>query len=67
MEQPFYNALCFTNTADDLIQCAAEGKVDQNGTKSHGKQERWLIFFFDGEINQKQADQVHDKLLPGDG
>lgn len=65
-EQPLNNTACFSHTLCYLINCSGERKIDKNGAKAHGQQQCRLTSFFDCHVNQADADQIHDTLLPCD-
>ena len=38
-----------------------KGKIDQNGTKAHGKKKRRFHLLLNGKVNEKKPYQYHNK------
>lgn len=63
VEQPFNDAVNLSDAGHGLVDDAGQRKIDENGAEAHGQKQRRLVLLFDCEINEQEADKIHNYLL----
>ena len=61
------NALALADALDHLVEDAGARQVDEDGAEAHRQQQRGLIVLLDGEVDEREAHEVHHALLPRHG
>ena len=67
LEEPLDDALALADALDHLVEDAGARQVDEDGAEAHRQQQRRLIVLLDGEVDEREAHEVHHALLPRHG